>query len=385
MPRKNILTIGAYERDNFGDTLFFTLTNHYLSQHHTTPASILYANTPYLGDGVVYPYNIALENSVWDAVWIVGGEIGAVDIRTAYKMSLPREYSRMYVALEDRFKADIYQFLNGETRNIPAYLPQLDQFKLNQNTPLIMNSVGLSNLYDSRDRLITGHSRRILKSARTINVRDSRSLAYCKEQHIETSYEPDLVHSLAIHSNLLGSHTYKKHEYILFQASVDYIENNTVHTIEQALAGLYKTYKKRIVFFAAGTSEGHDSFTDYEKIAVRLANIKVETSICYERDPSKLASIIRDAFMWVGTSLHGRIVAASFAVPRISLQNAKVSRYASDWDPLFPYDVLLSDLNEAANLAVLVPPTTAKELAVKLAKKADANIKNTIKELELWA
>ena len=55
--------------------------------------------------------------------------------------------------------------------------------------------------------------------------------------------------------------------------------------------------------------------------------------------------------MAIGTSLHVRIVAAAFGVPRVSLPKPKPTRYARQWDPDMPFDVALTDLDAAVESA----------------------------------
>ena len=53
----------------------------------------------------------------------------------------------------------------------------------------------------------------------------------------------------------------------------------------------------------------------------------------------------------IATSLHARIVAAAYGVPRVSLAKPKPTRYARLWDPDMPFDVALEGLDAAVEAA----------------------------------
>ena len=74
---------------------------------------------------------------------------------------------------------------------------------------------------------------------------------------------------------------------------------------------------------------------------------------------------IRRARVVIGTSLHVRIVAAAYGVPRVSLAKPKPTRYARLWDPDMPFDVALEDLDAAVEAASRgrrgpTPPSTRR-------------------------
>jgi len=103
----------------------------------------------------------------------------------------------------------------------------------------------------------------------------------------------------------------------------------------------------------AGTATGHDSADDYDRVvrAARRRSRGIDIAILDERRPLELARHIQRASVAIGTSLHVRIVAAAFGVPRVSLPKPKPTRYARQWDPDMPFDVPLTDLDEAVEAA----------------------------------
>ena len=94
-----------------------------------------------------------------------------------------------------------------------------------------------------------------------------------------------------------------------------------------------------------------------------------------DRRPLALVDHIRRARVVIGTSLHVRIVAAAYGVPRVSLAKPKPTRYARLWDPDMPFDVALEQLDAAiaAALARAERPEAA-EHAAGLSRAAHENL-----------
>jgi len=77
----------------------------------------------------------------------------------------------------------------------------------------------------------------------------------------------------------------------------------------------------------------------------------------------------------IGTSLHARIVAAAYGVPRVSLAKPKPTRYAKHWDPEMPFDVTLEGLDAAIAAAIRrADEPAAVEHAERLALAAHENL-----------
>ena len=71
-----------------------------------------------------------------------------------------------------------------------------------------------------------------------------------------------------------------------------------------------------------------------------------------ERRPLDLVDRIAPARVVIGTSLHGRIVAAAYGVPRVPLACDKPTQYARTWYPGMPFDVGIDDLDAAVAAAL---------------------------------
>ena len=82
-----VLLVGAYERHNFGDLLFLLLTERCLGDAEVVAAAPFAADMTELLDRQVPAYGPLLDAGRFDAIWTVGGQVGAIDLARAYRMS----------------------------------------------------------------------------------------------------------------------------------------------------------------------------------------------------------------------------------------------------------------------------------------------------------
>jgi hypothetical protein len=155
---------------------------------------------------------------------------------------------------------------------------------------------------------------------------------------------------------------------------------NTIESVVLSLKQLIEKYNKRIYLFAAGIARHHDSIQLYEQV-VSMLNKEFNTSyvsVIYERNPFILTKYIKHASIWIGTSLHGRIIAIAYSVPRVSLTNGKVAGYVSEWDNGLPYNIGLKDLLDSCDIALNFEISKLDSIASSLESKAFENFNNNI-------
>jgi hypothetical protein len=127
----------------------------------------------------------------------------------------------------------------------------------------------------------------------------------------------------------------------------------------------------------AGTAPGHDSASRYGDIVRRITRLRpdADVGILRDRDPLTIVDQIRRARVAIGTSLHVRVIAAAYGVPRVSLARPKVTRYAQTWDAAMPYGVTLDRIDDAVDAALsLGGRAEARTHADELARRADAHL-----------
>lgn len=361
---KRILTVGAYERDNFGDGLYQLLAQRMFSGHLVRAAAVMFADMrPYFGE-LVFPYHHLLTRHRWDLVYVVGGELGAVDTEHAMRMALSKPQEQLFLRMTDKQPA--YRMFACCPDNGIAYLPHPDDFAPNIGTRLCVNSVGLSRLGQIGRHTLAVNSPTVLRRANYLAVRDHASVDYLKTIGVTASLAPDSAHAIGhyLGADLAQPPSDVGSRYLAFQANEELIDAWGDASIVQALAAVASRFDLEIRFVAAGVASYHDSYAQYLRLSALLArksNLRV--SIAYQRDPLTIARYIKHASLWVGSSLHGRIVAAAASVPRIGLRNAKLSAYAQQWDEEFPIDVEVADLEDAARKAMADPLPRHEERA----------------------
>ena len=138
------------------------------------------------------------------------------------------------------------------------------------------------------------------------------------------------------------------------------------------LAGL------RIRLLMAGAATGHDSVADLERVADHIREVDPgrDVEVRTERRPLDVVHQIRQARIVIGTSLHVRIVAAAYALPRITLRRVKPARYAAHWDDLMPFNVRLHQLDDALGAALAAAERSeVRAAAGELSRLADDNVR----------
>src|SRR5919112_3819459 len=129
--RPRVLLVGAYERDNFGDLLFLLVTERYLAGADVTAAAPFAADMSSLLDRTVPAYGPLLGSERFDVVWTVGGEVGSIDARRAYRLSASAGAYRRYLRAPEAEQADIVRRAAGGATPPAPYIPALHDFPHN--------------------------------------------------------------------------------------------------------------------------------------------------------------------------------------------------------------------------------------------------------------
>jgi len=344
-----VLLVGAYERDNFGDLLFLLVTERYLAGAEVVAAAPFAGDMRALLGRRIPAYGPLLERERFDAIWTVGGQVGGVDLARAYRMSAsPRAWRRFVAASEPR-RARILRRATGGVPIASPYIPSASAFERNASALTVLNSVGLAAARGAepvrRAAIVTA-----LREAGAIAVRDPGSQRLLRELGIEHRLVPDAVHALGV----LDPFERGPADTAIVQVSSARLRMLGHERVGAALARSPALRGRPIRLLLAGTARGHDAHGDAEAVAraARRSARGVDVAVLDERRPLALVDQIRRARVVVGTSLHVRVVAAAYGVPRVSLAKGKPTRYARRWDPDMPYEVGLADLDAAVEAAL---------------------------------
>ncbi len=340
-----ILLVGAYERDNLGDLLFLLVTERYVAEAEVVAAAPFAADMRALLDRRVHAYGPLLRDEPWDVVWTVGGQIGSIDLRRAYRLSASPEALARFDRANPLTRARILRRAVGGVRVEAPYIPDLTPGALT-----IVNSAGLSGIRwlpaGRRDRLIA-----LLRTRSSITVRDGASSRFLTNAGIEHDLAPDAVHAV---NRLWPGERDPRSDVAVVQVSRGILAQLGLERLAAALAASPALAELRIRLLLAGTANGHDAAEDLERLAaaVRRAAPGRDIALLEARRPRELVEEIRRAKVVVASSLHVRIVAAAFGIGRVSLVRPKTTRYARTWDADMPFDVGPDGLDAAVARAI---------------------------------
>ena len=335
--RGRILAIGAYDRDNFGDYLFYYVLNAVARDKFDIIPGALSSRDMRSPYGIItQSYDKSLSNNSYDAVWVVGGEVGGVDIHSAICMLNTGRVRDMYVSsLKNSSIRILLDYIEGVSaiNTKIAYIPNLSQYELNKDAKLIINSVGLSKADLSKISV-----RSLMENA-SITVRDKSSYEVCKKARVKSSLVPDVVHSIA----KVYTPSKKNGKYILAQLNHGYIVNQGYNNVLNRLRELHEATGLNVRFIAAGTAEGHDSLDLYNDMVNSLGEW---ASVITSRKATTIVDYIANAEIVVATSLHFRIISMTYGARIVSLKNDKVTQYVNTWKDKSPCDVDISCMSK---------------------------------------
>lgn len=171
-----------------------------------------------------------------------------------------------------------------------------------------------------------------LKSARCVSVRDRETHAFLAAAGVAAALEPDPVTRIAA---LFGADIRRRMPcrppYLAVQFAAECGDDRTLAALSHGLdrCGL------PVVLFRAGAAPWHDALEPYRRLAARL---RVPAEIFESLDVWEICGLIAGSRGFVGTSLHGRIVAEAFGLPALSLEREagaakKLRAYLETWQP----------------------------------------------------
>jgi hypothetical protein len=192
-----VLLVGAYERDNFGDLLFLLVTERYLEGADVVAGAPFSADMRDLLGRRIPAYGPLLQAEDFDAIWTVGGQVGRVDLRRAYRMSASPPAWRRFVRSSEAEQVDIMRDAIAGAPLFSPYIPLPFAFPRNAGAVTVLNSIGIAGvrgIESSRREVVVA----ALRGASSISVRDRGSSRLLTELGIDHRLAPDAVHALSV-------------------------------------------------------------------------------------------------------------------------------------------------------------------------------------------
>jgi hypothetical protein len=231
-----------------------------------------------------------------------------------------------------------------------------------------------------------GEVKAALQQADWISVRDHRTRDALRGDGIDASLCPDPAVMVA---ECFGEVILKHQQqgavkeireaypqgYLACQFSADFGDDASLEALAQGLSRVSAGTGLGLVCFRAGAAPWHDDPALYEALQRRLPPGSMR---CF---PSlhlwDICALIAASRGVVGSSLHGRIVALAYGLPRVSLippqqgrRPDKRAAFAETWEPdAVPRSVTLGQIEPAVRQALAVPAGALLENAADLRER----------------
>jgi hypothetical protein len=380
---------GAFDRHNFGDLLIAQVAARLLPRRELLFAGLA-AREPH-GDGG--PPTVALARIAAFArgravnVIHAGGELLTCDAWQAAVMLAPPQRVQPLIAAENVWLRDKRAWARERfgVASLAPYVLAKTALPGVQVKHLSFNAVSGVDL-DSRDAALRADVLAALQSADTITVRDRHTQARLAQCGIAARLIPDpaamtaalfgtAIRRRAASRALREVHEAFPHGYAAVQFSADFGDDATLDALAAQLERVTSQHRLGVVLFRAGAAPWHDDLAVYERLAARLraATARVFVSL----NVWDICALIAGSRIYCGSSLHGRIVAIAYALPRINISHpdhledvSKHAAYAATWEADgIAGTVTVRDLANAVDHTMTADRETLRNTASSLARQ----------------
>lgn len=383
-----ILLFGAFDRHNFGDLLFAHVATRLLDGRHVLFAGLAERDLRACGGHRVK--NVLRLASRWcnrslDIVH-VGGELLTCSAWEAAVMLLPQDevqtiFARFDATPNERMhwaQEQLGLLSHVSTSFMPYVLPR-SMFP--KTASMIFHAVGGVDL-DALDAAMRSEVLEKLRCADHVSVRDGRTHSHLAAAGIAAELVPDpAVMTAELFGPQILSRTMQGEAariaqafpqgYLAVQCSADFGNDRTLNDIAAQLDEAVDATSLGIAFFRAGAAPWHDDIACYERITVRMRS---RAAIFHSLDLWDICALVAGSRAYLGSSLHGRIIAMAYALPRVNLRHpahgkrmTKQEAYAATWDvPEMPGAIDVPAIVDGLRAALAVNRERLQQVAIEL-------------------
>ncbi len=371
------ILFGAFDRHNFGDLLFPHLLAALLPGRVFDICGLAARDLRAFGGHEVKPLAAGAAHLIH-----VGGELLTCSAWQAAIMLLEPDAAADAIA---RYGSDPAAGAAwaarqlGTARSMPYVV---GREALAPGGRLIFNAVGGVE-WDALSAAQRDEVKAALRQADWLSVRDHVTQAALRAEGIEAPLCPDPAAMVEpCFGEAIGWHRQQSpvkairdafpQGYLACQFSADFADDASLDALARGLAGVAAATGLGLALFRAGAAPWHDDPTLYERLQRRL--------------PTGMAQLFPSLHLWdicaliaasrglVGSSLHGRIVALAYGLPRVSLappqqgvRPDKRAAFAETWEPdAVPRCVAVDRIEPALMQALAVPVDLLRENAASL-------------------
>ena len=385
--RRPVILFGAFDRHNFGDLLFPHVASALLPGQDPVCAGLAARDLRrHGGHRVVALASLALRAGDPRCSLIhVGGEILDCSAWQAAVMLLPPGEAQSVIAyLEARpdERQAWVQTLLGRAARAPYVVSRRTHPALTRIVHAGVGGVGL----DRADPALRAEVLADLQAADAVGVRDRCTLGHLAAAGVEARLMPDpavmvaelfaaRIRARAQSGEVARARRAFPQGYVAVQFSAEFGDEESLTTVAAQLGRVVAEHGLGVLLFRAGAAPWHDDAALLDRVAARL---RPGSARCFESlDLWEICALIASSRAYCGSSLHGRIVAAAFALPHVNLRSpaaahgpSKQAAYAATWDePGQPGEVDPRDLSDGLDRALAVPPERLRRQAARLARR----------------
>jgi hypothetical protein len=368
--RRRIVVFGAFDRHNLGDLLFAHVAGALLRRRGTAARGYagLAARDLRACDGhEVSALSTLLASADSRPLTLLhaGGELLTCDAwRAAVMLLAPHEVPATVAWLESRPAERalwIRQRLGSD-----SLAPYTASLPPGSKARVIYNAAGGVDL-DRCDAALRAEVLARLRAADAVSVRDRVTLGHLRAAGVRARLAPDAAWLVAeLFSGTIaaraaaGALAGLPQRYLALQFSAEFGDDRTLETLAAQLDHVAAATGFDLVLFRAGAAPWHDDAAVYRRLCGRLrrAHARLFESIALW----DLCALVAASRGYCGSSLHGRIVAAAYALPRVNVlpadarQPSKQSACADCWEPEAMPGAVTAEKLAAATLAALALP-----------------------------
>lgn len=383
-----VILFGAFDRHNFGDMLFPHVVAAMLPDREPIFAGL--AERDLRADGghrVEALSAVAARLGERPATLIhVGGEILSCDAWQAAVMLAPPGEAQRLVA---RLDARPHEQREWAARMLgtDARAPYATAARAAFRGPLRIAYLAVGGVeLDACDEALRAEVLAALAAADDVGVRDRRTQAQLQAAGIAARLAPDPAVMVA---DLFGAKLRARagrgevarlreafpQGYLAVQFSADFGDDETLSRLAAQLDRACASTGLGVALFRAGAATWHDELDVLQRLAARMRSgtARVFASL----DVWDICALVASARGYCGSSLHGRIVAMAFALPRVNLRHpsgrartGKQAAFASTWDLAgMPTVVDIDGAAAAIEQALAADPARLAHVAAQLAAR----------------
>ncbi|HEY6094131.1 MAG TPA: polysaccharide pyruvyl transferase family protein [Gallionellaceae bacterium] len=386
-PSLPTILFGAFDRHNFGDLLFPHIAAALLQRNDLIFAGLAERDLSDLGGHRVRA--LAGLAADWGGrpanIIHVGGELLTCEAWQAAVMLLPPDEVQKTIAHFDRHPEERQEWVHGMlgTSSLAPYTVPRGLFP--HDSGIVYNAVGGVDL-GMLEPAMRAEVLANLKAADAVSVRDRQTLAQLEAAGIAARLIPDPAVMVA---ELFGQRIHRHAQeagvarilaafpqgYIAVQFSSDFGDDATLTEIAAQLDLAATATGYGVVFFRAGAAPWHDDLDCYRRTAARMHVPQV--SIFTSLNLWDICAVLAHSHVYCGSSLHGRIVAMAYALPRINLihphqtdRPTKQAAFSATWEEgNMPATVEVNRIDQGIRSALSADPMRLQQLARTLVER----------------